>query len=241
MPYNLEYEKFRTWWKRARPSTQGFRKCYQAKTPSGDSLQLEANIHEGIVKLQLEPANEKGACYSCTIKKGTIIREREVNTGVSISLKKKFEPFKSIFSALPDEEALKCIGGVYGILWLPHRSSSNQEAKLEIPNLLQEKQAPLSFLQRIFLRKTKFFSKESLPTWKEIKDGLQDSALGFSLGGFLYYHFFDFMLLGWVLAFYGVLLGGVDWVFRKRRPQIFKVLVFLGFGSYFFYTGYTLY
>ncbi len=240
MPYNLEYEKFRTWWKRSRPSTQGFRKCYQAKTPSGDILQIEANLHEGLVKLQLEPVTEKGACYSCTIKKGTIIREREVNTGVSIPLKKKFEPFKIIFSALPDEEALKCIGGVYGILWLPHTVSSTKDLEVETTNSSEVKVKP-NFLKKFFGKSVNIFSKNNLPTWKEVKDGLQDSALGFSLGGFLYYHFFDFVLLGWVLAFYGILSGGIDWIFRKRRPQILKVLLFLGFGSYFFYTGYTLY
>ncbi|MCX8000584.1 MAG: hypothetical protein N3A69_16800, partial [Leptospiraceae bacterium] len=95
----------------------------------------------------------------------------------------------------------------------------------------------LSSAQKLFkkIARKKFFN------WKDVKENVQDSALGLSLGSFLYYHFFDFVLLGWVLAFYGIFSGAVDWFLRKKRPQIFKVLFFLGFGTYFFYTGYTLY
>lgn len=237
MPYNLEFEKFRTWWRRARPSTQGFRKCYQAKTPAGDLLQLEANLHEGLVKFQLEPVNEKGACYTATVKKGMIIREREVNTGVSLPLKRKFEPFREIFSAIPDEEILKCVSGVYGIVWLPHNTRLLEEQ----PSLtLPQKETKKITLLKKFL-KTVLKKKEEFINWKDVKENIQDSALGLSLGSIMYYQFLDFVVVGWVLAFYGILSGGVDWILRKKRPRILKVLFFLGFGTYFFYTGYTLY
>ncbi|MCX8000583.1 MAG: hypothetical protein N3A69_16795, partial [Leptospiraceae bacterium] len=77
--------------------------------------------------------------YTATVKRGTIIREREVNTGVTIPLKKKFEPFRQVFSAIPDEEVLKAISGAYGILWLPHNFKTEREPLEENPSISGEK------------------------------------------------------------------------------------------------------
>lgn len=243
MLYESDYDLYRTWWKRARPHTQGYQKCYQAKTPQGDLLQVESNFHEGLVKLQLEPADEKGACYTCTIKKGTIIREREVNSGSSASLKKKFLPFKVLFSCLPDEDAIKSVGGSYGIIWIPSFRKKAGNLSVEVPNFSDSTLPKPNFWQRVMQsRRTKHQGKSRWQRFKErATDDLQDSALGLSFGAVLYFHFFDFVLLGWVLAVLGVLFGGLDWAFRDREPLITKVLLFFLAGSYFFYTGYTQY
>ncbi len=244
MLYESDYDLYRTWWKRSKPVTQGYQKCYQAKTPQGDFLQVESNFHEGLVKLQLEPAHEKGSCYTCTIKKGIIIREREVNSGASISLKNKFFPFKVLFSCLPDEDTVKSIGGVYGITWIPSFRKKAESFSVEVPDFSQNISYPKSsFWKKLFPNRKAESPKVS--NWSQFKkratEDLQDSALGFSFGAAMYFHFFDFVLLGWVLAVFGVFIGLIDWVLRNREPLTIKVLLFFLVGSYFFYTGYTQY
>jgi hypothetical protein len=245
MLYESDYDLYRTWWKRSRPTTQGYQKCYQAKTPAGDFLQVESNFHEGLIKLQLEPADEKGSCYTCTIKKGTIIREREVNSGSSASTKKKFLPFKVVFSCLPDEDTIKSVGGNYGIIWIPSFRKKAESFSVQVPDLSDSSKNRLGLWQSFIQKRRESKASVGKTRWQRIKervaDDLQDSALGLSLGGLLYYHYFDFMVLGWVLAVLGILFGGLDWAFRKREPLLAKVLLFFLAGSYFFYTGYTQY
>ena len=241
MIYESDIEQYRRLWKRSRPVTQGYQKAYQARTSSGDFLQVEFSFHDGLVKLQVDPSNEKGATYTFTIKKGTIIRERDVLNGFNSPLKKIFLPFKTVFSCLPDEDILDCVGGVYEISKIPlfkYRSHKSDYDPID-----HEVQSPprKSFLTRIA---DAFFHRENgVFSWKRFReravDDLHDSVLGMSLGAVLYFHFFDYMILGWGLGFLGILFGGMDWTLRDREPMIIKVLIFLVTGSYFFYTGYT--
>jgi hypothetical protein len=237
MLYESDYDLYRTWWKRARPVTQGYQKCFQAKTPTGDRLQIEHNFHEGLVKLQIEPATDKGSCYTATIKKGTVIRERDVNNGTSVSLKKKIYPFRIIFSCLPDEDILETIGGNYEIIKIP-LFRKKVEDQVELSRIATPQKE--SFWKRVFSRRSNVSKKSYLQKLKERGlDDLQDSILGLSLCSVLYFHFFDYMILGWSLAVIGFLFGGIDWLFRGRDPLLAKVLIFFVAGTYFFYTGYT--
>ncbi|MCB1178938.1 MAG: hypothetical protein KDK36_15240 [Leptospiraceae bacterium] len=235
MLYESDYDLYRTWWKRARPTTQGYQKCYQAKTPTGDLLQIEHNFHEGLVKIQIEPSSEKGSCFTATIKKGTIIRERDVHNGTSLSLKKKIHPFRIIFSCLPDEDILDAIGGKYEIIKIP--LFRKQKESSELPEVSPIKKE--SFWKKVIQKR-----KDSTSSgWRKLKerigDDLKDAVFGFSLCTAIYFHFFDFVIVGWSLAIAGFLFGGIDWLLRKRDPLLTKVLIFFGTGSYFFYTGYT--
>jgi hypothetical protein len=243
MVYESDIDSYRTWWKRTRAVTQGYQKAYKAKTPAGDGLQVEFNFHEGLVKLQVEPSNDKGAAYTSTIKKGTIIRERDVLHGMNFPLKKKFLPYKVIFSCLPDQDILDCIGGVYEISKIPlfrYKISNSPDIGYELE---PEKEIPrVPWFQR-FLSNFKQPKESRDLFWEDLKkrapDDINDSVMGFSMAAVLYFHFFDFVLLGWTLALLGFMFGGVDWVVRDRNPLILKILLFLSFGTYFFYTGYT--
>ncbi|EMY06200.1 hypothetical protein LEP1GSC029_0099 [Leptospira interrogans str. 2002000626] len=48
-------------------------------------------------------------------------------------------------------------------------------------------------------------------------------------------------MLGFSLAVFGLLFGGLDWMLRKRNPLFVKVILFMSLGSYFYYVGYTRY
>jgi len=243
MVYETDIDLYRTWWKRTRAVTQGFQKAYRAKTPAGDHLQVEFNFHDSLVKIQVEPSSEKGSTYTSTIKKGTIIRERDVLHGVSVPLKKKFFPFKTIFSCLPDEDILDTIGGTYDISKVPlfkFRNTPSMDIEYETTEEVKEKYvpwfnrfigslSPKNASQSVYIQKLK----------ERAVDDVNDSILGFSIAAVIYFHFFDFIVLGWSLALFGFLFGGVDWVLRDRDPLMLKILLFLCIGSYFFYTGYT--
>jgi hypothetical protein len=241
MIYDSDIDLYRRLWKRSRPITQGYQKAYQAKTPSGDFLQVEFSFHDGLVKLQVDPADEKGATYTSTIKKGTIIRERDVLNGFNFPLRKKFLPYKSIFSCLPDEDILEYIGGIYDISRIPLFKYRENYNEVDSSDYEIYKAPVKSFSQK--LKEYFYGTDRSLFSWKRFKervvDDIHDSVLGFSIAGVLYFHFFDYMILGWGLAFLGIFFGGLDWILRNRDPMISKVLIFLLTGSYFFYTGYT--
>lgn len=232
MLYESNPDLYRTWWKKARPVTQGYKKCYQAKTPAGDLLQAEFNFHEGLVRLNLDLSD--GSSYSSVIKKGNIIRERDVLHSIHKSVRKKIHPFRMVFASIPDKDLIDAIGGMYEIVPILPGTGIRKDSSEKI---YEEDSVPkkkrVSFRERLrgFLRPK--FSRE------RVIDELHDAVLGASLGAILYLHYFDYIVVGSGLAFLGIMFGGMDWVIRGRNPLIMKVLIFLSLGSYFFYTGYT--
>ncbi|HNB98610.1 MAG TPA: hypothetical protein PLS71_10230, partial [Leptospiraceae bacterium] len=92
-----------------------------------------------------------------------------------------------------------------------------------------------SFYKRLLHR-----AKDSYADFKiRFLDDLYDSILGVSVCLAIYLHFFDYVVLGFSLAFMGVFFGGLDWILRNRTPFYLKVMSFLSFGGYYFYTGFT--
>lgn len=236
MLYDSDYEGFRTWWKRSKTPARGYFKSYRAVSPVGDVFVVDYNFHENLVRLSLEPASEKGRAYTATIKKGTIIRERDVFNAANTSLKKKFYPFRNIFSCIPDDDVLNSIGGVYDISKVSLGKKVQEDASSYIPEA-ESVVVPTgeSFFKR-FLGK----AKESYVEFKiRFLDDLYDSILGVSVCLAIYLHFFDYVVLGFSLAFMGVFFGGLDWILRNRTPFYLKVMSFLSFGGYYFYTGFT--
>jgi hypothetical protein len=225
-----DFIRYRSWWKRNRTPARGFYKSYKAVTPSGDTLHLDYNFHENLVRLSLEPSNEKGHSYVTTIKSGTIIRERDMFNSQNTSLKKKFLPFKDIFSCISDEDALSSILGVYEI-YKPSLENKSVEAK-QTESILPQDDLAVEILEgkwKLFYRKFR----------ERFLDDLYDCILGVSLCAALYFHYFDFVVLGFALGFMGVFFGSIDWLMRNRNPLILKVLSFLISGGYYFYTGFT--
>ncbi|MBP9885342.1 MAG: hypothetical protein KBF93_03535 [Leptospiraceae bacterium] len=239
MLYDSDYEGFRTWWKRSKSPARGYFKSYRAVSPSGDVFLVDYNFHENLVRLSLEPASEKARVYTTTIKKGTIIRERDVFNSVNTSLKRKFYPFKEIYSCIPDDDVLGSIGGVYDIsrVSLGKRQQDAGTLSLaasqdqEIGNTLKKTSAFGKLIDGI---RSSYFDFKI-----RFLDDLYDSILGVSVCVAIYLHFFDYVVLGFSLALMGVLFGAFDWILRNRTPLYLKVMSFLSFGGYYFYTGFT--
>jgi hypothetical protein len=235
MLYDSDYEGFRTWWKRSKSPARGYFKSYRAVSPVGDVFVVDYNFHESLVRLSLEPASEKGRTYTTTIKKGTIIRERDVFNATNASLKRKFIPFRDVFSCIPDDDVLTSIGGVYDI------------SKVSLGKRTQDSSSFVALeSETTALRGKSYFNQladRAKATYVEFKlrflDDLYDSILGVSVCVAIYLHFFDYVVLGFSLACMGIFFGGLDWILRNRTPFYLKVMSFLSFGGYYFYTGFT--
>ncbi len=235
MLYDSDYEGFRTWWKRSKSPARGYFKSYRAVSPVGDVFVVDYNFHESLVRLSLEPASEKGRTYTTTIKKGTIIRERDVFNATNASLKRKFIPFRDVFSCIPDDDVLTSIGGVYDISRVSLGKRIQDASSLVAVDSEKTTLPGKSYFNRL--------ADRARSTYVEFKlrflDDLYDSILGVSVCVAIYLHFFDYVVLGFSLACMGILFGGLDWILRNRTPFYLKVMSFLSFGGYYFYTGFT--
>ncbi len=227
-----DYEVFRSWWKRNRSPNKGFSKSYRAVSPLGDIFQVDYNFHENLVKLSLSLASEKSKSYITTIKNGTIIREKDSLNGTSKSLKKKFVPFKNIFSSIPDKDILSLLIGIYEISDIqPDLDHSEKIAAIPSFDKDSVEKKTLSFREKL--------SKQYASLKLRVLDDFYDSILGISICLAIYLHYFDFVLLGFALGFMGLFFGSIDWIIRNRNPLFLKVISFLFTGGYYFYTGYT--
>ncbi|NUM42862.1 MAG: hypothetical protein HUU45_14680, partial [Leptospiraceae bacterium] len=110
-----DFQAYRKWWKKGKSSLRGFHKSYKAITPDGDVLQADFNYHERLVHLYVEVSGERGRAFSANIKQGSIIREKDITTGRSGSIKNRIHPFRHIFSCIPDNDLLESLGGAYDI------------------------------------------------------------------------------------------------------------------------------
>lgn len=241
MEYTSDFKLFRTWWKSSKPITHGYNKSYIAKTPGGDILRVEYNFKEGIVKLSIRNASEKGKEYIAIVKKGTSIREKDISTNSNIPFKKKLLPFRDIFSSIPDDEILKSLGGIYGISIISR--GIDQEDKT--PDLTGEFSVKPSIPGETFFQRLRRVhpKQPKKPLWQRIKERfwgeVHDLAIGASLSIAIYFNYYDYIVLGASIAALGFVFGGLDWIVRNRAPLLSKVVLFLIIGSYFFYTGYT--
>lgn len=241
MVYESGHELYRTWWKRGKSQSPGYHKAYFAKTPDGDILQVDYNFHENLVKFHVQPFGEKGKTYTSTIKRGIIIRERDIFNAQNISIKKKILPFKEVFSCIPDEDLLQSIGGNYGISsFALGRKKSDGSSDRTGDYLDKEERERESFFQRLLRKRRNSGEPSFLEKYKErALDDFHDAVLGISLGVAVYFHFFDLIATGALLGGSGIFFGGMDWIVRDRKPLFLKIFIFLLIGTYFFYTGYT--
>lgn len=232
-------ELYRKWWKKKRSNLSGFQKCYIAETPNGEKLRADYNSKESLVKLSLELPKKRGS-YSATIKKGVVIREKDDSGRTNVSVRQKFIPYKDIFSSLPNDDLLRTIGGVFDISTVSLGKREVDKANAEEKESIQFE----SFLDRLLRKRQERIAKYGTVR-QRIKrrfwGDFHDAVIGTSLGTCIYYHFFDYFILGLSLISLGVAFGGLDWFLRDRDPLITKTIIFLLIGSYFFYTGYTYY
>ncbi|MDV6236841.1 hypothetical protein CH379_014525 [Leptospira ellisii] len=245
MGFNQDYSVFRRWWKKETPPAKGYTKSYSATTPSGDILQADLNFHEKKVRLTLEIAGENGRIYIATVKNGEVIQEKDLSTGRMVPIYSKLAPFQDIFSSLPDSDLLNTLGGLYGISRNPLGQTEERTVRpWELSNRYDHIfgiHRERSFWERVFSRRREYREPWIVRFKKRVWSELQDLILGTCCAFGIYYGYTDFYLLGFSLAVFGLLFGGLDWMLRKRNPLFVKVLLFMSLGSYFYYVGYTRY
>ncbi|PJZ68054.1 hypothetical protein CH373_04625 [Leptospira perolatii] len=236
-----DYSVLRRWWKPEVPAAKGYTKSYQAKTPDGDILQADFHYHDRKIRLTLEVAGENGRIYVATVRDGSILKETDLTNGRSYPLYSRIAPFRDLLSSLPDKDALQILGGAYGVSPEPLGGPSRKEREpWEFSTRYDHvfgSRGGFRIWDRLFTR------KEKEPLWPRIRKRIwgdfQDLCIGTISAFGIWYAYFDFYLLGFALAVFGLLFGGLDWILRGRDPLLSKTLVFLGLGSYFYYYGFT--
>ncbi len=242
MPNSSNFELYRKWWKKKRSNLSGFQKCYIAEAPNGEKLRADYNFHDSLVILSLELPGKKGS-YSATVKKGVVIREKDDSGRINVSVKNRFIPYKDVFSCLPNDDLLKAVDGVFGIsaVSLGRKEIDKTFDKTGEYSLKESIQFE-SFFERLARKRQERIAKYGTikqRVKKRFWGDFHDAVIGTSLGSCIYFHFFDYYILGLTLIFLGVAFGGLDWLLRDRKPLITKILIFQIIGTYFFYTGYT--
>ncbi|MCZ8155326.1 MAG: hypothetical protein O9264_04340 [Leptospira sp.] len=219
------------------------------ETPLGDILEAEFNFHEKLVRLTAEIKNEKGRIYATTIRDGVVLQEKDISSGRAYPVFRKLWPFREFYSSLPDKDLLACVGGSYDI-FPPHSSEDASYSR-------RDRRSDTPFSTRYdsvfgIIRETRFQRwrrkrREARlargTAWERFKrrvwGDLIDLCMGCGIAGFVYYAYYDYVLLGFSLACLGMLAGLLDFLVRKRSVLFTKVLSFLSVGSYFFYNGYV--
>jgi len=228
----------------------GFQRSFTAETPLGDIIQADLNFHDKLLKLTLEISRERGKTYTASIKNGSILKEKDITSGRNLPLYNKIYPYKDLISCIPDTDFLEAVSGAYDI-YKPNFPEQFEYGRVDSISTKYDHIFGIkreTYLQKFF-REWKEnrirIKKAKGPLWQRIKrrslGELHDLILGTSLSTAIYYHYFDYVILGLMLGTMGVVTGGMDWWLRKRDPLLTKVLLFLIAGSYFFYNGYTRY
>jgi hypothetical protein len=176
------------------------------------------------------------------VKNGEIIREVDSVTEQNISFARVIRPYKSIFNTLPNNYVLGILGGVYGL----ELQTLYRGKQVYIPSWLRKK-PPKSFKEWIRSQIQQFWrnfnaKRHKLPIWKRIFRRIWgdvfDFSLAMTLSLLLYFKYWDFCLVGFYLAVFGVLTGFYDWLIRARNPLISKVLIITGPACYLYVYGY---
>lgn len=222
----MDEQALRSLWK-GRPSRiHGYTRCYESLTEEGDEIQVDFNFARQMVRIELTLAAEHGRKYAATVKSGTIIQERDLNTNQTLDLTSRFWPLRNQFRYLPDETLLRALGGAFGTPLAP-----------ELPRRRFERQTyvfrKLNLRERLrnYLKRRKEIEEEPAPfsrrLLRRLPAELRDLAL-IPVCLFLYAaSVISLEELAFLAGFAGLMTGAVDWVLRQRSPFLPKVIFFL--------------
>lgn len=242
---------YRSLWRKSKPTNSGFTRAYQASTPAGNELTAEFDALKKIVVITCTIPEDRNKLYSSRIQNGSVLRERDVTFNKDYPVQKKFESLREFFSSIPDNPLLDSIGGIYGIsrITLPNESKDKTQSE-EIPYWVPRRFDEVFGIQR----ETRFQKWRRLRRERKSRElslflrirrrflgDLTDVSLGLGAGYLTYNLYWDLELLGFVLAFFGIYSGALDWILRRRKILLTKVLSFVLLGSYAFFIGYTQY
>ena len=220
-------------WKKRPSEIRGYHRTLYCTSDNNDYHRVDYNIKEKAARIYIEIADEGGAAYYTVIKDGKVTAEKSVSSGRTFGFSEKFRNRSDVFSTIPNREVIKLINSNYGIGSIPKRT----RAKIERKKLIEE-------------TKKKYFQPEpEVSKGESKKDGLSFGELKFidivdfviglmlSVGSF-YLFDYSYIAMGVVAAFFGIIIGLIDMLFRKRAPYFFKMIIFIIGGTASYLHGY---
>ena len=219
-------------WRRRPSEIRGYKKTLYATLDNNDYVRVDYNIKEKIVRLYAEVNEEGGNSYYSIIKDGKITSEKSVASGRTASAPDKFKDRADYFSTIPSREIINLINKNYGIDFPGSKASLSEKTK--------------RFNE---IRKRYFKPDEYAPGSRKGGSGISlteirftdiiDMAVGLSLSGAAFYLFnYDYIAMGIVASFYGIIIGLVDMLIRSRSPFFLKMVIFIFGGAAAYMYGY---
>ena len=229
-PRNTESRKY--YWKRRPSEIRGYNRTLYLNADNGDYIRVDYNTKEKRVRLYVEDSEEGGIPYYAVISNGKITAEKNAQSGRPHDLKEKFGMRSDIFSTIGNRDILKLINKNYGI-GDTRESATEKETK-----------------RRDALERTrKRYFKTEEHSASEFSGGLRralrfnltdvlDMGIGIMITAGMYIYYFDYVSAGIAAAFFGIIIGMVDLVLRRRDPFFPKVIVFILIGVVMYIYGY---
>ncbi|MFN3605294.1 MAG: hypothetical protein ACK4UJ_11355 [Leptonema sp. (in: bacteria)] len=230
-------------WKRKK-SSEGYHRSYFARFSDGTDCTIEYNFLREVVKIEIHFFDDPRD-FCVMIQRGSIIKEREVQSNRPVSLYNRMQKYKKFFNYLIDDQILKTIGGNYGISEKSlHPNATNDFNLLQLNKNVFIK--PKKILERMkeYLHQKEIRQKGLKGIQKFYNRILGDIFDILVLILFFYYFVIGkFSSFGFVFLsfFYGLLSGFLDVFFRRRKPLMLKTSLFFLLGILIFWFQYQLY
>ncbi len=230
-PGNSESRKY--YWKRRPSEIRGYNRTLYLNADNGDYIRVDYNTKEKRVRLYVEDSEEGGIPYYAVISNGKITAEKNAQSGRPHDLKEKFSMRSDIFSTIGNREILKLINKNYGI-GDTRESAAEKEEKRRIAlestrkRYFKSEDHEVSEYRGAFRRALSFSLVDVL-----------DTGIGAMLTAGIYILLdFDYVSAGIAAAFFGIIIGMVDIVFRRKEPFFPKVIAFILAGVALYVYGY---
>jgi hypothetical protein len=219
-------------WKRRPSEIRGYQRTLYTTAPNGDYLRVDYHLRDKKVRLYLEDNEEGGLEYYAVIHDGKITLERNLSTGRSTPLYRKFIKHAENFATIANRHVLKIMGDNYGIMQARQDTRDIQrKSDLELTRrryFRAEQQDHKKITDIGSFHATKRFSMADI----------FDLTLGLVIATILYLLWHEFMFVGIFSAIYGVVLGLLDMFIREREPIFMKIVFFVVAGTLLYLGGY---
>ncbi len=220
-------------WKKRPSEIRGYMRTLYATAGNGDYVRVDYHTKEKKVRLYIEDSEEGGISYYSLIINGKIAAEKDSTTGRSVPLSGKISQRAELFSSIGNREVLRLINNNYGIA-----SDYNQYKKM----LSSEKKKKLEETRKRYFKPETDNERLQRKRGKALKKIQLVDIVDFLICGLLcsiiYFFYNDFVPIGIVSSFFGILIGFVDMYFRKREPVFIKILLLIVAGISLYIYGY---
>lgn len=229
----LDLSAVRRLWKSGPSRLEGYTRHYYTETAEGDELELDYHFAREMVRITLTMASERGRQYVAVIKKGVVLQERDYSGNRDADLTSRIGKFREWFDYFPDNHVLNSMGGAYG---LPRKSRLHQDIVRE--NRTWEALKPVRMVDefRRYLDRKRRREERVQGVIPRFLRRLPSEALDVSLGLLMFGAFLAGRLgpgeFAFLAGLYGLMTGGLDWLWRQREPFIPKIMLFHGLSAY---------